>query len=80
MHELGVLRQIVKTVDRIASENHISAVKQIVLEVGELSGFVSHYLEKLFPVAIEGHLVLQTAQLRICPASGKRLMIKEIAY
>ena len=31
MHELGVLRQIVKTVDRIASENHISAVKQIVL-------------------------------------------------
>lgn len=34
MHELGVLYQVVKTVNRIAEENHIHKVKYITLDVG----------------------------------------------
>ena len=35
MHELGVLRHIVKTVARITEEQHIARVSYIALEVGE---------------------------------------------
>ena len=80
MHELGVLHQIVKTVNRIASENHIRRIKHIVLEVGELSGFVPQYLKKLYPVAVDRFPVLRKAELRISMIQGKGLSIKEIGY
>lgn len=80
MHELGVLHQIAKTVDRIASENHIRRIKHIALEVGELSGFVPQYLKKLYPVAVDAFPVLRKAELRIHMIQGKGLSIKEIGY
>ena len=80
MHELGVLYQIAKTVNRIAEENHIQKVKYIALDVGELSGFVPHYLTKLFPVAVDTYSLLRKAELRICMIQGADLLIKEIGY
>ncbi|MBQ4577632.1 MAG: hydrogenase maturation nickel metallochaperone HypA [Clostridia bacterium] len=80
MHELGVLRQIVKTVSRVAEENRIPNIRHIALEVGENSGFVPQYLTKLFPVAADGCALLRTAELRVCTVPGKRLLIKEIGY
>ena len=78
MHELGVLRYAVGTVERFARENNIWRVKHITLEVGEDSGYVPLYLQKLFPVAIDSSSVLKDAQLRIQLASGKGLVIKDI--
>ena len=46
MHELGVLIEAVKTVNRIAEQNHISKVKHMTLEVGETSGYVPMYIIK----------------------------------
>lgn len=80
MHELGVLYQVVKTVNRIAEENHIHKVKYITLDVGESSGFVPHYLTKLFPVAVDTYSLLRKAELRICMIQGANLQIKEIGY
>lgn len=80
MHELGVLHQIVKTVNRIAADHHIRRIKHIALEVGELSGFVPQYLKKLFPVAADAYPLLQKAELRISMIQGKGLSIKEIGY
>ena len=80
MHELGVLRQIVKTVSRIAEQNHIRHIKHITLEVGRTSGFVPYYLEKLFPVAIDSVFVLRGAELRIQMAEGNGLLIRDIGY
>ena len=40
MHELGVLYQALKVVDRVAVNNRISHVRHITLEVGEDSGFL----------------------------------------
>lgn len=80
MHELGVLRQIAKTVGRITVQNGIERVKHIALEVGETSGFVPQYLTKLFPVAVDAYPVLQKAELRLSMVPGTGLVIKEIGY
>ena len=57
MHELSVLLQIVKTVDRITNDEKISRVRYIALEVGNDSGFVPMYLSKLFPAAVACFMV-----------------------
>lgn len=80
MHELGVLCEIVRTVERVTGQNGIRRVKHIALEVGTASGFVSEYLHKLFPVASDGCTVLHGAQLRITDVPGTGLVIKEIGY
>lgn len=80
MHELSVLHQIVKKVNGIATENQIAKVKHIALDVGENSGFVPHYLTKLFPVATDAYPLLNETELRIAIVHGKGLVIKEIGY
>lgn len=80
MHELGVLHQIVKTVNRIAEEKVIPSVKHIVIEVGEASGFVPQYLTRLYPIATEAYNRLKNTELKINIVPGNRLLIKEIGY
>ena len=36
MHELGIVFEIIKIVDRFVAENDLSQVEKIVLEVGQL--------------------------------------------
>lgn len=80
MHELGVLRQVVKTVSRAAEQNRIGRVKYVALEVGRSSGFVPRYLTKLFPVAADSCSLLKNAQLTLSLVPGSGLVIKEIGY
>lgn len=80
MHELGVLRQIIKTVDRITKENKIAKVKHITLEVGDVSGYVPYYLKKLFPVAVDSYPKLENCELKLLNVKGSRLIIKDIGY
>lgn len=80
MHELGILNHVVRTVDRIAKENGIHKIEHITLEVGEASGCVPVFLEKLFPIAIEKQPKMQEAELKIVMAEGKGLSIKDIGY
>ena len=80
MHELGILRQILKTVNRVAEDKIIPRVKHIVVEVGDASGVVPQYLMKLYPVAVETYSALKNAELKILVVSGRRLVIKEIGY
>lgn len=80
MHELGVLCQAVKRVNRIAEEKQIQRIKHITLEVGETSGYVPAFFEKLFPVAIDRFPVMKDAELRIQMAPGEGLLIREIGY
>ena len=53
MHELGVLYQALKVVDRVAVNNRISHVRHITLEVGEDSGYLPLCFEKFLPVALK---------------------------
>lgn len=52
MHELGIVFEIIKIVDRFVAENELSQVEKIVLEVGQLSSAVPKFLEYCFPAAV----------------------------
>ena len=80
MHELGILKHAIKTVNDISEKNDIEKIKFITLEVGKDSSFVPIFFEKLYPVAIEGMERFQNAILNIEVVDGKGLIIKEIGY
>ena len=80
MHELGILRHVVKTVSRISQLNEIEKVRYITLEVGKTSGFVPYYLNKLFPIATDAYSIMRDAVLRIEMVDGDGLVIKDIGY
>lgn len=80
MHELGILNHVVRTVNRIADENKIEVIEYITLEVGEASGCVPVFLDKLFPIAIEKQSRMKNTELKIVMAEGKGLSIRDIGY
>lgn len=80
MHELGVLMQAVKTVDQIAQQHKIKQIKHMTLEIGEESGFLPVFFEKLFPVAVEHYPVMNEAQLKMELVPGRGLKVKDIGY
>ena len=46
MHELGLVYQVVKTVDEVMAENNLTELDEIVLQVGEMSDVVPKFLEE----------------------------------
>jgi len=52
MHEVGILCAILKKVDKIVEEENLTHVEKIVLQVGQLSGVVPHYMDECWPAAI----------------------------
>ena len=53
MHEIGVVRSMVKTVTDFAEANDIKEVSEIVLDIGELSLVIPKYVEDIYPVVVE---------------------------
>lgn len=80
MHELGVLRNAVKTVSDVAEKNGIQKIKFMTLQIGAESTFVPVFFEKLFPAATDNVPVFEGAELRMEIVPGKGLVIKEIGY
>lgn len=64
MHELGVVIEVIKTVENFALKNRLTNINTVVLQIGELSSMIPRYIEALYPAAVEGTL-LQETQLRI---------------
>ncbi|MCR4879551.1 MAG: hydrogenase maturation nickel metallochaperone HypA [Bacilli bacterium] len=48
MHELGIVVHVVKQVEELAKKNKVTAVKELTLEVGEVSGVVKEYFVDAF--------------------------------
>ena len=69
MHEIGLLRQLVRTVTAFAEENGVSEIREVVVDCGELSLVIPEYLEELYPVAAKNSL-LQDAKLTIRTVPG----------
>lgn len=44
MHELGVVFQVIRTLESVAEDNHLTKIRSVTLEVGEVSGVVESYL------------------------------------
>ena len=52
MHEVGIISAMLKTIEDVMEEEHLTKVETIVLQVGELSGVLPHYMKECFPAAV----------------------------
>ena len=48
MHELGIVVHVIKQVEELAKKNNVKEVKELTLEVGEVSGVVKQYFVEAF--------------------------------
>ena len=64
MHEIGIVRQLVRTVTEFALQNGVGAIGEVVADCGELSLVIPEYVEELYPVAAKGS-ILENAKLII---------------
>lgn len=64
MHELGVVIEVVKTVENFARKNKLTKIDTVVLQIGELSSMVPKYIEACYPVAIDGTM-LEATKLKV---------------
>jgi hydrogenase nickel incorporation protein HypA/HybF len=72
LHELGVVIEVVKTVEDFAKKEGVTRIEALVLQIGELSSMVPKYIEACFPAAADGS-ILQGSELRIeiLPANAR---------
>ena len=54
MHEINIVRQVMRTVEEFAKENQVSDIREIVLDIGELSLVIPEYVEEIYPVVAKG--------------------------
>jgi len=71
MHELGVVIEVVKTVEEFARKNGLTKIDTLVLQIGELSSMIPQYIESCFPVAVDGTSMQDTKlRIEILPGNG----------
>ncbi len=72
MHELGIVFNIVASVEAFATQNQLSTVKSITLQVGEICTVVPKYLEDCYPAAVDKSALLHDTKLiiEIVPANS----------
>jgi hydrogenase nickel incorporation protein HypA/HybF len=79
VHELGVVIEIAKTVERIAKEQQLTKVDTIVLQIGELSSMVPKYIMDCFPAAIDGTILSDTKlKIEVLPANALCLSCQQV--
>ena len=79
MHELGTIRYVIDTVEKLAVENRLTKVGSVTLEVGEVSGIIPRFLTDYWDYAKKKTAYLQEAELKIetiravtyCQSCGK---------
>lgn len=72
MHELGIIIEVVKTVENIAVENGVTKIDTLVLQIGELSTVIPGYIKSCYPAAVNESM-LQDTKLKIetIPGNGR---------
>jgi hydrogenase nickel incorporation protein HypA/HybF len=73
MHELGVMLEVVKEVEKFACDNGVQGkIETLVLRIGELSAMIPHYIEAVYPAAVDGTMLEHTKLvLEIMPANAR---------
>ena len=64
MHEIGIVRQLVRTVTEFAKQNGVGEVCEVVVDCGELSLVIPEYVEELYPVAAKDS-ILENVKLTV---------------
>lgn len=75
MHEIGALTEAVKMAQAAAEENGVERIAAVLLEVGELSGILPVFLEKYYPIVIEGNELFRDSQLQIEQVPGRGMCL-----
>ena len=73
MHEIGVLKHALQSVEAVAQENNIAHVAKVVLEVGELTGILPTVFDAFFPLLTEDWPLFKDAQLVTIIRPGRGL-------
>ncbi len=73
MHELGIVFSMADTLQSYAEQNNIDEIKQVVVEIGQLSTVVPHFLKECYPAAVDKNPLLKNSELivEIVPANGQ---------
>ncbi|AEV29151.1 Zn finger protein HypA/HybF (possibly regulating hydrogenase expression) [Sphaerochaeta pleomorpha str. Grapes] len=71
MHELGVVMEVIKVVEKAMKDNDLQQVEKIVLQIGEISSMIPRYILQCFPAAVEGTCLEDTElAIEILPANA----------
>lgn len=71
LHELGVVIQVVKTVENFAIQNDLKKIDTLVLQIGELSSMIPKYVQDCYPAAVDGTLLQDTKlEIEILPGNA----------
>ena len=71
LHEVGVLIEVVKKVEKIAIDNGLSKIDTLVLQIGELSSMIPRYIEACYTAAVDGTLLQETKlKIEIVPGNA----------
>ncbi len=63
MHELGLVINIIKQIEKYMKENGLKKIDTLVLQVGQLSEVYPKYLMDVYPFAIENTMLKDTKLL-----------------
>lgn len=79
MHELGIVYEVIKIVDEFVVENDLTRVDKIVLEIGQLSQTIPHFVEACYPAAVSDTLYEDTKlEIIVLPAVGQCQVCDEL--
>ncbi len=73
MHEVAVLSKAVDMGEEIAEEHHISHIRYLRLEVGELTGYLPVFFERYFPILTEDKPVYEGSELKMDIVRGEAM-------
>ena len=65
MHELGIVFEVIDSVEKLAKENHVKEVLSLTMEIGEVSTVIPDYFRDCFNWAKEKHELLKNCNLDI---------------
>ena len=71
MHELGIVVHVIKQIEELAKKNNVKEVKELTLEVGEVSGVVKEYFVDAFDWAKKKTEYLKDCKLVYITIEGK---------
>lgn len=70
MHELGIVMNVIKQVEKAAAEHHVKQVCRVTMELGEVSSVVPELFEDCFEWAKKRTECLRDAELEMVILEG----------
>lgn len=68
---MGVVIDVISTVETFALENGLTQIDTLVLQIGELSSMIPSYIEACYPAAVDGTMLEQTKlRVEVLPGNG----------